>query len=221
MIQIRSLSKTFVDGIQSKTVLDNLDLSVHSGTSIALTGESGSGKSTLLNILATLDKADSGQVIVDSQNVAEFTEKQADQFRKQKIGMVFQKYNLIDSLNIKDNISLPARLNDNLDQDYLNELVEVLKISALLDKMPNNLSGGEQQRVAIARALSHQPKLLFADEPTGNLDDENSRIVAELLVNLCQRQSTTLLLVTHSHDLAARAATHVHLKDGKLQTLRC
>lgn len=220
MIELQNLTKTFTDGANQKTILSNVTLHIGSGTSIAITGESGSGKSTLLSIMATLEKPDSGRVAFNQQDITQFSEKQADQFRREQIGIVFQQFNLIDCLSVIDNITLPARLTGRLDRQYIDTLLENLGIESLIGRNPSSLSGGEQQRTAIARALAHKPKLILADEPTGNLDDSNSERVAELLFQLCQKNKTGLILVTHSETIANKAAQHLHLNAGQLTTWR-
>jgi putative ABC transport system ATP-binding protein len=221
MIQIKNLHKPYLDGDIKKDILEGVSFTLPKGKSLAITGESGCGKSSLLNILSTLDTADSGEAWVNSKNVIDMTERQANLYRKQDIGIIFQRFNLIDCLSVRDNIELPARLNRKLDEDYLNQVIKILGLSGHLDKLPAYLSGGEQQRVAIARALSHRPSLIFADEPTGNLDDKNSDVVADLLFELCERFKTTLFLVTHSSALAKRAHFTRLLRNGKLDTAQC
>lgn len=221
MIDIRNLTKSFIDGGHKKTVLEELSLSVSKGQSAAITGESGCGKSTLLNILASLDSPDSGSVLVNNQDLTRFSESNADQYRQRDIGIVFQQYNLIDCLSVYENVTLTARLNRKLDEAYINELMEYLGIHELNRHLPGQLSGGEQQRVAIARSLAHRPLLLLADEPTGNLDDKNSKQVADLLYSMCELHQTSLILVTHSLSLAARADKHFQLVNGKMSEPPC
>ncbi|MBU2879745.1 MULTISPECIES: ABC transporter ATP-binding protein [Alteromonadaceae] len=216
MIKIEALSKSYQDGKQLTTVLDNLNLTIAPKQQIAITGESGSGKSTLLHLLACLDKPDTGSIIVNQQNICLFSSKASDAYRQKSIGIVFQKFNLIECLSVWENVCFPARLNQNLDEKYLLSLLEELGIAKQRHKMPMDLSGGEQQRVAIARALSHKPQLILADEPTGNLDDKNSDKVANLLLSLCSLHNAMLVMVTHSHKLAKQAHLHYHLSDKKL-----
>lgn len=216
MIQLKELCKNFIDGGDKVTVLDHLNLSLEQGHSAAIRGESGSGKSTLLHILATLEKPDAGEVMIDQQSIVNFSEQQADQFRQYHLGIVFQRFNLIDCLSVWDNVAFPAHLNKNYDPAYIKGLLEQLNILPHQHKMPLNLSGGEQQRVAIARALAHKPALILADEPTGNLDEGNSEVVNQLLFELCKTLNTTLIVVTHSPRLAASADHHYLLHNGKL-----
>ncbi len=216
MIQIRGLNKRFQDGAVSKPILVDLNLTIPSGVSTSIMGESGSGKSTLLHLLAALDKVDSGTISVNDADIGQFTGSQTNSYRKQEIGIVFQKFNLIDCLTVWDNVCFPAKINDKYDATYINELMAHLGIQDHKNKLPNTLSGGEQQRVAIARALSHKPSLVLADEPTGNLDDKTSDLVSKMLFNLCRNLQTTLIVVTHSSTIANLAELSFDLKDGRL-----
>ena len=220
MIEVSNLSKSFVDGTSSKTVLKDISFSLPSDTSVSITGESGSGKSTFLHLLATLVQPDSGAISVNGELITAFSETESDAFRKATIGIVFQHFNLIESLNVLDNIYLPARLTKNVDHGYINALIEQLGVGSLTHKLPAYLSGGEQQRVAIARALAHKPQLVLADEPTGNLDDKNSQRVANLLFESCRDNNTGLILVTHSEQIASQAAHHLHLHEGRFDVNR-
>lgn len=217
MIHIQHLNKSFQDGLQTKPILRDLTLHVASGEQIAITGESGSGKSTLLHLLSAIERSDSGSIIISNRNITHLSNREGDLFRRQQVGIVFQKFNLIECLSVWDNICFPARINDNLDKNYLNKLIEQLGLSPHINKFPQALSGGEQQRVAIARALAHKPSLVLADEPTGNLDDKNSQKVAQLLLNVCKSNNATLIMVTHSQALAAKAQKHMQLLDGQLK----
>ena len=219
MIQVSGLVKHITDGHSNKSILDELDFSVAVKQSVAISGESGSGKSTLLHILAALDSADKGEVKVAGLTLNTMSEVQADQFRKKHLGIVFQQFNLIDCLSVWDNITFPARLNGLPINQYHSDLLEQLGLSSHTNKLPVNLSGGEQQRVAIARALSHKPSLVLADEPTGNLDDNNSQRVTELLFGLCKTLELTLVVVTHSSRVAAFADTRLLLQQGQLHTV--
>jgi putative ABC transport system ATP-binding protein len=219
MIEVSGLVKQITDGHSNKRILDNLEFHLEAKQSVAISGDSGSGKSTLLNILAALDNSDKGQVKVAGLVLNTMSEAQADQFRKKHLGIVFQQFNLIDCLSVWDNITFPARLNGLPIGSYHKDLLEQLGLSSHKDKLPVNLSGGEQQRVAIARALSHQPSLVLADEPTGNLDDNNSQAVSELLFGLCNKLGLTLVVVTHSPKVAAFADTRLLLRHGQLHAV--
>lgn len=216
MIEVSGLIKRIADGHSSKNILDKLDFAVAAKESVAISGDSGSGKSTLLNILAALDSADQGSVTIAGALLSSMSETLADQYRKKHLGVVFQQFNLIDCLSVWDNVTFPARLNGLAVGQFHQDLVQQLGLSSLKDQLPANLSGGEQQRVAIARALSHQPSLVLADEPTGNLDDVNSQLVSELLFGLCKTFGSTLVVVTHSPKVAAFADTQLQLRQGKL-----
>ena len=231
MLKIVNISKSFEDGTVKQKILDRLSFVIEAGKSVSIRGASGSGKSTLLHLLAALDKPDEGQILLggilrsDTTNnitndITALSESQADNYRMSTIGIVFQRYNLIDVVSVLDNIYLPARLNAinsrPVDVGYINTMIEALGVSKHINKLPNQLSGGEQQRVAIARALAHKPKLLLADEPTGNLDNKNSDIVSRLLIDTCAQLKTTLVLVTHSESVAKLTDQQVFLSEGRL-----
>jgi putative ABC transport system ATP-binding protein len=221
MLVLNAIRKSYQDAKETRLILNDLSLEVAQGKSIAIQGESGSGKSTLLHLLATLDKPDSGAINIRTGqkilDLVSLSEAQADNFRKCQLGIIFQKFNLIDCISVKENLLLPAQLSRKLDDDYLHHLLAVLGIAAHQHKLPNQLSGGEQQRVAIARALAHKPQLVLADEPTGNLDRKNSALVSRLLVDTCKQLNTSLILVTHSQKVAALTDQQYQLIDGKLQ----
>mgnify|MGYP000412643087 FL=1 len=231
MLKIVNISKSFEDGAVQQKILDRLSFTIEAGKSVSIRGASGSGKSTLLHLLAALDKPDEGQILLggvlssDTTNnitndITALSESQADNYRMSTIGIVFQRYNLIDVVSVLDNIYLPARLNAingrPVDVGYIDTIIEALGVSKHINKLPNQLSGGEQQRVAIARALAHKPKLLLADEPTGNLDNKNSDIVSRLLIDTCAQLKTTLVLVTHSERVAKLTDQQVFLSEGRL-----
>jgi putative ABC transport system ATP-binding protein len=221
MLVINNISKRYQDAKETRLILSDLSLEVAQGTSIAIQGESGSGKSTLLHLLATLDKPDSGEIYLHKPqevlNLVALSESQADAYRKTTLGIIFQKFNLIDCITVLDNLLLPAELSQTRDLDYLQSLLSALGVASHQHKLPNQLSGGEQQRVAIARALAHKPQLVLADEPTGNLDGKNSALVSRLLVDTCKQLNTTLILVTHSQKVADLTEQQYQLLDGKLQ----
>lgn len=223
MLVVESLSKSYVDAGEPRQILNQAELKLEQGQSLSIIGASGSGKSTLLHLIGALDKADSGRILLKTEtnkhydDINSFTEKQADNYRKQYLGLVFQKFNLIDCISVYDNIALPARLNQCLDQAFVQSLIDQLGIQALVHKLPSDLSGGEQQRVAIARALSHKPTLVLADEPTGNLDASNSETVSKLLVSTCKQNKASLIMVTHSDEVSALTEYKKVLKKGKLE----
>lgn len=228
MLTINDLTKTYHEASSKRMILDSLDLTLRSGSSLSVQGSSGSGKSTLLHLIAGLDKPDQGQIIFQKHNslqvnVHDLSEKQADAYRRSDIGIIFQRFNLIDCISVKENIYLPARLNSalqsDLDDGYIDNLIEGLGISKLIHKLPQELSGGEQQRVAIARAMSHKPKMILADEPTGNLDNKTSETVSKLLFSTCNEFQTSLIVVTHSQAVAQYAENQTILKNGKLSVI--
>ena len=209
MLSINNLCKSYQDVKETRLILKDLSVEVARGSSISIQGESGSGKSTLLHLLATLDKPDSGDIVLQSAtqplDLLKFSESEAE------------KYNLIDCITVMENLLLPAQLSRTLDQAYLDKLLSTLGMERHKNKLPNQLSGGEQQRIAIARALAHKPQLVLADEPTGNLDSKNSALVSQLLVDTCKQLNTTLILVTHSQKVANLTQRQYVLLDGRLQ----
>ena len=215
MLKIRHLSKQFGDG--NKPVIDDLNLSLDTGQSVSIRGASGSGKSTLLSLIAGFDEPDSGSITVHNVILPFKGEKQADRFRREHLGVVFQSFNLLSCLSVEDNIAFTARLKGNVDRDYQQHIMQRLGISALAGQSAALLSGGEQQRVAIARALVHKPSLILADEPTGNLDEDNSEKVSSALYALCRELNTTLVVVTHSNEVAALAQRQCWLRHGNLE----
>ena len=192
-------------------------MQIEPGEFVALVGESGSGKTTLLNLLGALDTPTSGEIIIGGQSLAGQSDAQLSAYRRRNVGFIFQSYNLIPVLNVAENIALPMSLdNQEVDQDYLSELLEILGLTDRRDYYPHQLSGGQQQRVAIGRALIAKPKLLLADEPTGNLDSRNSREIVTLLQNSVRKYNQTLLLITHDGHVAAHADRVLHMLDGRL-----
>jgi putative ABC transport system ATP-binding protein len=197
-------------------VLRDVDMSIAAGESVALTGESGSGKSTLLHLIAGLDDADSGEIFLEGALVSNLREKDRARMRRDRLGLVFQQFNLVPSLKVQDNLVFQARLAGRSDAAWENELAGRLGLADLLDRYPEQLSGGQQQRVAIGRALAVKPLLLLADEPTGNLDEASADNVVRLLRDLVARSGCGLLMVTHSVRLASLLDRRVHLTSGRL-----
>ena len=216
MIELKNVTFQRTDGTDERTILDNITLVIERATQVALLGDSGSGKSTLLNLLAGLLTPNSGEVIVNNQTISTLTMQQLAYYRR-TIGIIFQQYQLLSPLTVKDNITFQARLNkvDCSEQD-IQQLSQRLGIAHKLNVLPQQLSGGEQQRVGIARAILNRPKLLLADEPTGNLDAQRAQEVLELLLALCHERDINLVLVTHSARLASQLSRQLVLKDGKL-----
>jgi len=215
-LTIESLCHQIADGHGLRQLLSGLCLTLGQGECIGLMGDSGSGKTTLLNLIAGLEPIQQGLIILDGVALAQASEQQLSELRKKQLGIIFQQYNLLSSLSVQDNIAFSARLAGRYDASLCSVLARQLDIQVLLNQYPSTLSGGEMQRVAIARAMSAQPKLLLADEPTGNLDDDNSSRVVELLVKLAKSHNTALVLVTHSHSVAAKMDKIYQLADGQL-----
>ncbi|WP_439146655.1 ABC transporter ATP-binding protein [Vibrio sp.] len=217
VVTLKHASKSFVDGKETHSVLDNVDFTLTTGASVALTGASGSGKSTLLNLMVGFEPLSGGELWLDGENTSAWKDPQWSRFRYQKLGVIFQQFNLLTPLNVKQNIAFPLHLNQQKWGDWCDYLVEALGISELLDRHVSALSGGQQQRVAIARALAHKPKLLLADEPTGNLDHKAGLEVMRLLNEITTQGNTALLLVTHSPECASFMQTQLVLDDGELK----
>ncbi|WP_237385497.1 putative ABC transporter ATP-binding protein YbbA [Xenorhabdus sp. Sc-CR9] len=220
ILEVHNLTKHVGQGEQVINILQGVGLVVESAQTIALVGESGSGKSTLLGIIAGLDDGSSGDVHLLGQNLSRMNEEQRAQLRAENVGFVFQSFMLIPTLNALENVQLPALLrgeSENQSRQQAIELLEQLGLGKRLKHMPAQLSGGEQQRVALARAFCTRPKILFADEPTGNLDRQTGDRIADLLFSLNHDYATTLILVTHDSQLASRCQRRLRLVDGKLQ----
>ncbi|MEZ8314358.1 ABC transporter ATP-binding protein [Vibrio splendidus] len=217
IVTLTHASKSFVDGKDTHSVLDNVDFALATGASVALTGASGSGKSTLLNLIAGFEPLSGGDLLLDGENTLDWKDAQWSRFRHQKLGVIFQQFNLLTPLNVKQNIAFPLHLNQQKWSDWCDYLVDALGISELLERHVSALSGGQQQRVAIARALAHKPKLLLADEPTGNLDQKAGLEVMKLLSEITTQGNTAVLLVTHSPECASFMQTKLVLDDGCLR----
>lgn len=215
MLKIRNLNKKYftVDG--EIIALDNVSLQVDRGEYIAIVGKSGSGKTTLLNMIGGLDIPDSGSIFFDGTDVVKLSNKKTAVLRRQKIGVIYQFYNLIPELNIVENITLPTELDGGeIDKAWLAEILKIVGLSGREQAYPNTLSGGQQQRVAIARALFNKPLLILADEPTGNLDSENSTEILRLLKTMNEEHKITVLIVTHSEAVAREAKRVITISDG-------
>ena len=215
-LSARNLVKTFDGPDGPIAVLSGIDLDVAAGETVALTGESGSGKSTLLHILAGLEPADGGEVRIAGQPLGEMTESGRARVRRESLGIVFQQFNLIPSLTVAQNLTFQARLAGREDTGLAQRLAEALGIADQLDKYPEDLSGGQQQRVAIGRALAAAPRILLADEPTGNLDEDTADRVFALMRDLARESGAALLVATHSERLAAQTSRRLHLSRGRL-----
>ena len=222
-LRFYDLSKSYHEGEMRRVVLQNAHAEFQAGEITAILGKSGSGKSTLLNLISGIDAPDSGQIWVDGQDLTALSERERTFFRRARIGFVFQFFNLIPTLTVGENVSLPLELNHVPRPQAQQRAQTLLDEVGLLDRwntFPEKLSGGEQQRVALARALVHGPLLILADEPTGNLDEETGAQVMSLLTRLAREQNRTLLLVTHSVEAAAPADRVLRLSHGQLVTER-
>lgn len=217
IIEVKGLTKSYQDGEVKNEIFRNIDLNIEEEKFAAIIGKSGSGKSTLLNILSGLDSADAGEVIVDGKKIHLMKDKELSAYRSKDIGFVFQSFHLIPVLSVWENITLPVKFAGmSVDAKYVEELMEMLEITEKRNALPATLSGGQQQRVAIARALSNKPALIFADEPTGNLDAETGNKVLELLVNGIRRYHQTLVIVTHDMDIAKQADVVIRMEELKI-----
>ena len=213
MITINQLQKAYTP---AQPIINKLDLQVATGASVSIRGASGSGKSTLLSLIAGFTSPDAGQIKIGSSTLPFASDREGDEFRQHQLGVIFQSFNLLDCLTVWDNIAFTARLKGNHDSAYQQSLMKQLGITELARQPATSLSGGEQQRVAIARALVHRPALVLADEPTGNLDEHTSESVADALYGVCREHNTTLLVVTHSQDVALKADYSLWLHHGAL-----
>jgi putative ABC transport system ATP-binding protein len=214
MLNVKGLAKSYRSGQERVAVLRGVDLMVGAGESVALTGESGSGKSTLLHLIAGLDQADGGEVRFGDVVLSGLSDADRAAFRRDRLGLVFQQFNLIPSLSVADNLAFQSRIAGRHDASWHGELIERLGLSSLLKRYPEQLSGGQQQRVAIGRALATKPLLLLADEPTGNLDEDTADNVLALARGLVSRTGCGFLMVTHSARLAATLDRQVNLHAG-------
>ncbi len=213
VLRAENISKIYCQNAVSLQALRGVSVTIQKGEFVAVLGRSGSGKSTLLNILAGLDKPTEGEVCIDGTDIFHLSEEKRTLLRREKIGFVFQAYELLHSLTVIENIRLPELAKD---AKYVEELLDALKIRQYEKSYPDQLSGGEQQRTAIARALVNHPPILFADEPTGNLDSGTERVVIDLLKNLAAKYGTSILLVTHNEELVRDADRVIRLEDGEI-----
>lgn len=213
VLRAESISKIYCQNAVSLQALRSVSVTIQKGEFVAILGRSGSGKSTLLNILAGLDKPLEGKVYIDGTDIFHLSEEKRTLLRREKIGFVFQAYELLHALTVTENIRLPELTKD---ADYMRELLDTLEIRQYEKSYPDQLSGGEQQRVSIARALINHPPILFADEPTGNLDSKTERTVIDLLKNLAEKYGTSILMVTHNEDLVKDADRVIRLEDGEI-----
>jgi len=216
MLRCESLTQTYLSGGRPLTVLNDITFSLERGGFLAIVGPSGSGKTTLLGLLAGLDRPKAGRIELDGQDLGALSEDQRARVRAEKVGFVFQSFQLIPTLTARENVQVPLELRNEPAEARAQELLVRMGLGDRADHYPAQLSGGEQQRVALARAFSIRPQILFADEPTGNLDAKTGATIIDLMVSLNQELNTTLVLVTHDHELAARARRTIRLSDGRV-----
>jgi putative ABC transport system ATP-binding protein len=217
ILSVEHLSKTFKSGDQTLTVLNDVSFSIEEGETCAIVGPSGSGKTTLIAVCAGLERPDSGTVSLDGVSVHVANEEELARVRNRSVGFIFQTFQLLPSLTALENVMVPAEIRgENHARSRATEMLKRVGLEPRLHHYPIQLSGGEQQRVAIARAFMNQPKILFADEPTGNLDGETARDIVALIFDLNSRAKTTLMLVTHDRDLTRKASRLISLKDGRV-----
>ena len=216
VLRFETVQKSFRNNEGEVPVLRDVSFTLEAGQTLALRGESGSGKSTLLHIAGALDAADTGRVWVSERDLTTLDDSARAALRRTDIALVFQQFNLIPSLTVAANIAFQAALSGPVDMDHINQIADALGLSSQMQKYPEALSGGQQQRAAIARAIAARPKLMLADEPTGNLDEDTANTVLEQMLNLVAQTGTALMVVTHSPAIAARMDRELHLKSGRL-----
>ena len=217
ILRCSKVEKIFGKGNNHVVALNGIDLSVNQGEFLAIVGPSGSGKSTLLHILGAVEKATKGTVMIEGVEIGKLDASSAAIFRRRKVGLIYQFYNLIPTLTVKKNILMPLLLDKRKpDMEYFEQIISTLGIRDKLDALPHQLSGGEQQRVAIARSLIYRPAILLADEPTGNLDRKNSKEIVDLLKLFNRNQKQTILLITHDEKIALEADRIITLEDGQI-----
>lgn len=216
ILKCENLRKVYGAGNNQVVALDHIDISIQKGEFVAIVGASGSGKSTLLHILGSVDKPTEGKVVIEGTDISKMNRTQAAIFRRRKVGLVYQFYNLIPTLTVRKNILMPLMLDKRKsNQEYFDQIVRSLGIEDKLDFLPNQLSGGQQQRAAIARSLIYRPALLLADEPTGNLDRKNGEEIIDLLKLSNRNLNQTILLITHDEKVALEADRIITIEDGK------
>ena len=217
ILEVKNLTKIYKQGKHEVRALDNVSLSIEKGEFVAIVGPSGSGKSTLLHMIGCVDSPTSGTLEIDGLLTSTMNEDSLTIFRRRHIGLIYQFYNLIPILNVEENIQLPVQLDQSdVDEKYYNELIESLGLRERLKHLPNQLSGGQQQRVSIGRALMNKPSIVLADEPTGNLDQENSKEIIDLLKYSSQYLKQTVILITHDESIALQADRIIKIEDGRI-----
>lgn len=221
-IRLNHISKSFIEGDKKRDILKDLNVSFSSNQLSIILGKSGSGKSTILNLVSGIDIPDRGEIVIDGQNISKMTDHQRTLFRRHHIGFVFQFFNLIPTLSVLENVMLVTELSGKADLISRKKAIDILEKVGLEDRLnatPDNLSGGEQQRTALARALVHDPKIVLADEPTGNLDHDTGKIVMDLMLDLTRQQGVTMIMATHSSDVLSAADQVFGIQECKLVQL--
>ena len=217
ILETKHLKKYYGQGDSLVKAVDDISISVEKGEFVAIVGTSGSGKTSLLNLLGGLDYADSGEVIIGGQSLLNMKDEERTVFRRRNIGFIFQNYNLVSMLNVYKNVVLPIRLDGNKpDDEFIGQILSLLGLTEKSRNRPNQLSGGQQQRVALARALASKPKIVLADEPTGNLDSRTSAEVIGLLQMTNREFNQTIIMITHNEEIAQQADRIIHLEDGRV-----
>ena len=217
ILRVENLSKIYGKGQTQVKALDNVSFKVDKGEFVAIVGASGSGKSTLLHLIGGVDRPTSGKVLIDGKDIYKYNDDELAIFRRRQVGLIYQFYNLIPILNVKENILLPCNLDGKkVEEKHLQEIIELLGLSNREEHLPNQLSGGQQQRVAIGRAIINNPSIILADEPTGNLDSKSSKEIIELLKKSNKKYNQTILLITHDMSIAEQADRIIKIQDGKI-----
>ena len=222
MIQVQSVTKTYGKKENAFQVLKDVSLEIPDGASVAIIGKSGSGKSTLMHVMSGLDHPESGQIIIDGQDILALKQKEIDSFRSKTIGFIFQAFFVQGNESSYDNVSLPleiAKVPSGQRKAKVEDALAKVELTDKLKQKAKNLSGGQKQRLAIARAIVNSPKIIFADEPTGNLDSATGAMVEQLLFDYNKNSGTTLVIVTHDADLAAKCSMQIHIKDGQIEKI--
>ena len=222
MIEVKNVTKTYGKKQNAFRALNNVSLTIPDGASVAILGKSGSGKSTLMHAMSGLDRPEQGEVVIDGENILKLKQKAVDKFRAEKIGFIFQSFFVQGNESVYDNVGLPLEIARVARSERKRRIQRALTSVEMLDKVRNkakNLSGGQKQRLAIARAIANHPKIIFADEPTGNLDSVTSELVEDMLFGYNRDQGVTLIIVTHDEDLAAKCDILVNIKDGNIESV--
>lgn len=216
ILKLEDVSKKYRYGDQIVTALDNVNLEIKTGEIIVILGPSGAGKTTLLNVLSGLDRPSEGKIMFEGKDIAKYSESKITKFRKDNLGFIFQAYNLLEHLNVYENVMVGASLGKNKNKEHINKIIDVVGLSKHKKKYMHELSGGEQQRVSIARAIVKNPKIMFADEPTGALDEKTGKKVLETLVKVNETLGTTMIIVTHNPGIAKIGDRILHVNSGKI-----